>query len=80
VIAFYEATCRSFTFKHADQEGARGPAIDERYERLFARGIDPEDEIAARVGDAGIVARPPRDPGLRRGSGSPNLEVPRTRS
>jgi len=49
VIAFYEGHLPVFTFNTLIKKALGRPGIDERYERLFARGIDPEDEDAARL-------------------------------
>src|SRR5262245_13827286 len=49
VIAFYEGHLPVFSFNTLMKKALGRPGIDERYERLFARGIDPEDEAAARV-------------------------------
>lgn len=49
VIAFYEGHLPVFSFNTLIKKALGRPGIDERYERLFARGIDPEDEAAARA-------------------------------
>ena len=49
VIAFYEGHLPVFSFNTLIKKALGRPGIDERYEKLFARGIDPEDEEAARA-------------------------------
>src|ERR1700739_3481743 len=45
-IVFYEGHLPAFSFNTLVTRGLGGPSIDERLERLFARGIDP-DEVDA---------------------------------
>lgn len=47
VIAFYEGHLPVFSFNTLIKKALGQPGIDEHYEKLFARGIDPEDEEAA---------------------------------
>src|SRR5262247_1806634 len=49
VIAFYEGHLPVFSFNTLVKKALGHPGIDERYEKLFARGIDPEDEAAAQA-------------------------------
>jgi hypothetical protein len=58
VIAFYEGHLPVFSFNTLIKRALGQPGIDEGYEKLFARGIDPEDEAAARA--AGQSAWPSR--------------------
>jgi ergothioneine biosynthesis protein EgtB len=47
-IVFYEGHLPAFSLNTLVKRGLGRPGIDEELERLFARGIDPEDETAAR--------------------------------
>jgi gamma-glutamyl hercynylcysteine S-oxide synthase len=47
-IVFYEGHLPAFTVNTLVKLVLGQPGIDERYETLFARGIDPEDEAAAK--------------------------------
>src|SRR4051812_13942803 len=47
-IVFYEGHLPAFSFNTLVKRALGGPAIDARLESLFARGIDPSDEAAAR--------------------------------
>ncbi len=47
-IVFYEGHLPAFTVNTLVKLTLEQPGIDERYETLFARGIDPEDEAAAK--------------------------------
>ena len=47
-IVFYEGHLPAFSFNTLVKRALGGPAIDDRLERLFARGIDPADADAAR--------------------------------
>src|SRR5436305_5094824 len=42
-IVFYDGHLPAFSFNTLVKKGLGGPSIDERLERLFARGIDPAD-------------------------------------
>src|SRR5258708_1513525 len=42
-IVFYDGHLPAFSFNTLVKKGLGGPGIDERLERLFARGIDPAD-------------------------------------
>ena len=46
-IVFYEGHLPAFSLNTLVKKGLGRPGVDERLERLFARGIDPEDETAA---------------------------------
>ena len=46
-IVFYEGHLPAFSFNTLVKRALGGPSIDERLERLFARGIDPGDAEAA---------------------------------
>ncbi len=48
-IVFYEGHLPAFSLNTLVKKGLGRPGVDERLERLFARGIDPEDEAAARA-------------------------------
>ena len=50
-IVFYEGHLPAFSFNTVVKKALGRPAIDERLEQLFARGIDPS-EADARAGDA----------------------------
>lgn len=45
-IVFYEGHLPAFSFNTLVKKALGGPSIDERLERLFARGIDPGDGTA----------------------------------
>lgn len=45
---FYEGHIPSFSFQKLVREALGGPSIDQRLERLFARGIDPADTADAQ--------------------------------
>jgi ergothioneine biosynthesis protein EgtB len=47
-IVFYEGHLAAFSFNTLVKRALGRPSIDERLERLFARGIDPEDSAAAQ--------------------------------
>ena len=57
-IVFYEGHFSAFNFITLVQRALGGPPIDERLEKLFERGIDPEDETGA---DSSAVRWPARD-------------------
>jgi ergothioneine biosynthesis protein EgtB len=46
-IVFYEGHLPAFSVNTLVKKAIGRPGVDERLERLFARGIDPEDETAA---------------------------------
>ena len=46
-IVFYEGHLPAFSLNTLVKKGLGGPGVDEHLERLFARGIDPEDEASA---------------------------------
>jgi gamma-glutamyl hercynylcysteine S-oxide synthase len=58
-IVFYEGHLPAFSLNTLVKKGLARPGVDERLERLFARGIDPEDEAAASRSQA--AAWPSRD-------------------
>jgi ergothioneine biosynthesis protein EgtB len=43
-IVFYDGHLPAFSFNTLVKKGLGGPSIDERLERLFARGIDPSED------------------------------------
>src|SRR5262245_45355948 len=49
VIASYDGPLPVFSFNTMMKKALERPGTEERYERLFTRGIDPEDEAAERV-------------------------------
>src|SRR3954463_3875960 len=57
-IVFYEGHLPGFSFNTLVKKGLGGPSIDERLERLFARGIDPDDNAGASPAP---FEWPPRD-------------------
>ena len=59
-IVFYEGHLPAFSLNTLVKKGLGRPGVDERLERLFARGIDPEDEAAAD-GASGRAEWPSRD-------------------
>ncbi|MEO5823501.1 MAG: SUMF1/EgtB/PvdO family nonheme iron enzyme [Vicinamibacteraceae bacterium] len=48
-VVFYEGHLPAFSLNTLVKKGLGRPGVDEKLERLFARGIDPEDEAAART-------------------------------
>jgi ergothioneine biosynthesis protein EgtB len=50
-IVFYEGHLPAFSFNTLVKKGLGGMSIDERLERLFARGIDPDEDDAAQAFD-----------------------------
>src|SRR4026208_230318 len=46
-IVFYEGHLPAFSRNTLVKKGLGRPGVDEGLERLFARGIDPEDEASA---------------------------------
>jgi ergothioneine biosynthesis protein EgtB len=67
-IVFYEGHLPAFSLISLVQRGAGGRGVDERLERLFARGIDPESEAAAVPRSGASTRWPPRDEVLRFGA------------
>lgn len=53
-IVFYEGHLPAFNVIVLIKRGLGNPGVDERLERLFARGIDPEDEQAASANAAAV--------------------------
>src|SRR5437763_16347739 len=51
-IVFYEGHLPAFSFNTLVKRGLGGSSIDERLERLFARGIDPSEAAADTTDDA----------------------------
>src|SRR5712691_6874811 len=51
-IVFYEGHLPAFSFNTLVKRGLGGSSIDERLERLFARGIDPSEAAADTTHDA----------------------------
>jgi formylglycine-generating enzyme required for sulfatase activity len=47
-VVFYEGHLPAFNINTLIKLALREPGIDEHYETLFARGIDPEDEVSAK--------------------------------
>ena len=47
-IVFYEGHLPAFNVNTLIKLALREPGIDDHYETLFARGIDPEDEVSAK--------------------------------
>ena len=45
-VVFYEGHLPAFSFNTLVKRALGGPSIDERLERLFARGIDPDESAA----------------------------------
>lgn len=56
-IVFYEGHLPAFTFNTLLKKALGRPGIDERLERLFARGIDPSDEDSSRGAAASWPSR-----------------------
>jgi len=50
-IVFYEGHLPAFSFNTLVKRGLGQPGIDDRLERLFARGIDPHESTGAQAGD-----------------------------
>ena len=48
-VVFYEGHLPAFNFNTVVKRALGWPGINERLEKLFARGIDPEDEAAANT-------------------------------
>lgn len=55
-IVFYEGHLPIFSFNTLVKRGLGRPSIDERYEALFARGIDPHESLSAAVTEGGAKA------------------------
>jgi len=51
-ILFYDGHLPAFSFNTLVKKALGGPSIDERLERLFARGIDPDDTADPSQGSA----------------------------
>ncbi|GAC1395788.1 MAG: ergothioneine biosynthesis protein EgtB [Vulcanimicrobiaceae bacterium] len=52
-VVFYDGHIPAFTYAKLVREGLGAPALDPTLEKLFERGIDPEDErVAAALGNA----------------------------
>src|SRR6186713_3274288 len=51
-ILFYDGHLPAFSFNTLVKKALGGPSIDERLERLFARGIDPDDTVDPSQGAA----------------------------
>jgi len=51
-IVFYEGHLPAFAVNVLIKKGLGRPGVDERLERLFARGIDPHDQSAADASEA----------------------------
>src|SRR5262249_42683098 len=51
-IVFYEGHLPAFSFNTLVKKALGGASIDERLERLFARGIDPHEAKGADAGSA----------------------------
>ncbi len=58
-IVFYEGHLPAFSLNTLVKKGLGRAGVDERLERLFARGIDPEDEASAKRSQS--AAWPSRD-------------------
>ena len=50
-IVFYEGHLPAFSLNTLVKKALERPGVDDRLERLFARGIDPEDETSASRGE-----------------------------
>src|SRR5947207_13557784 len=48
-IVFYEGHLPGFSFNTLIKRALGGPSIDEKLERLFARGIDPHESSASSL-------------------------------
>jgi len=48
-IVFYEGHLPGFSLNTLVKKALDRRGVDERLERLFARGIDPEDEVSTRL-------------------------------
>src|SRR6188508_3225022 len=46
-VVFYEGHLPAFSLNTLVKRALGGPGVDERLERLFARGIDPDSEASA---------------------------------
>lgn len=65
-VVFYEGHLPAFAANTLLGKGLGLPGLHERYDRIFARGIDPEDE-ASSAPRGGVTAWPARDEVLRYG-------------
>src|SRR5881275_1691115 len=55
-IVFYEGHLPAFSFNTLVKKALGHPSIDERLERLFARGIDPDESAAHSIAGGGQSA------------------------
>ena len=55
-IVFYEGHLPAFSVNTLVKRGLGRPGVDARLEQLFARGIDPDSEAAARAGSGASTA------------------------
>src|SRR6188472_1120172 len=53
-IVFYDGHLPAFSFNTLVKKALGEPSIDEALERLFARGIDPDDREAGHGGSADV--------------------------
>jgi ergothioneine biosynthesis protein EgtB len=60
-IVFYEGHLPAFSVIALIRRGLGGPAVDERLEKLFERGIDPDSADAAVPRSGAATAWPPRE-------------------
>src|SRR3954466_2805175 len=60
-IVFYEGHLPAFSIIALLRRGLGGPAVDERLEKLFERGIDPDSTEAAVPRSGASTAWPTRD-------------------
>ena len=72
-IVFYEGHLPAFSLISLVHRGVGERGVDERLERLFARGIDPESEEAAVPRSGAGTVWPTRDEVLRFGSAADEL-------
>ena len=60
-VVFYEGHLPAFSVIALIKRGLGRPGVDERLETLFARGIDPQDELAAAAASSASAVWPSRD-------------------
>ena len=60
-IVFYEGHLPAFSLISLVKRGLGAPGVDERLESLFARGIDPDSEVAAVPRSGASTVWPARD-------------------
>jgi ergothioneine biosynthesis protein EgtB len=72
-IVFYEGHLPAFSLISLVERGAGERGVDERLERLFARGIDPESEASAVPRSGASTVWPPREEVLRFGAAADEL-------